>query len=98
MDVEDSVPSSRRRHVTTYKGVGKDGFLNASLPDHQLEKRDDVTQNTKDVEAEWLASISQPRSNDKIDRVSTYVYDSMAGLGSTVYVVDTGANPLHEVI
>lgn len=42
-----------------------------------------------------LRVVSQPHNVTIIDLTDNYKYNSAAGSGITVYVVDTGANPLH---
>lgn len=58
-----------------------------------LQKRDDLVVETGQG---WdLRDISYPpRATFDTD---SYVYDAPAGKGVTVYVVSTGANPLHAV-
>ena len=57
------------------------------MEDRQLVKRDGGLVNAHNVEEE-MAFISQPRGKEL---TNDFVYDSTAGTGQTVYIVDTGA-------
>lgn len=57
-----------------------------------LQERDLLMKRTN---AFWdLAFISQPPNEP---RSSDYIYESPGGTGSTIYIIDSGANPAHIV-
>lgn len=90
-----STSSSRFRPRVTYGNIGEDSTSNTSIPSHFLWRRNDRVDNAN--EQPWLKSISQPKQNEDITQYTTYKYDDKAGVGTTIYVVDTGANPNHVV-
>jgi hypothetical protein len=46
---------------------------------------------------EELRMVSQARGARSLAALPGYVFDSMSGMGITVYVIDTGINPHHPV-
>jgi hypothetical protein len=89
----NSASSSRLRRRVTYRSTEEYSPSNASIPSHHLWRRADKA----DIAADQLKSISQPKNNVRLDDFEKYTYDELAGVGSTVYVIDTGANPNHIV-
>lgn len=82
----------RRRAFT--ESIEEDLPSNSSSSRHSLFKRVDRS----DVAVKQLRIISQPKDNTDIKQYKTYTYDDeAAGKGITVYVIDTGANPKHNV-
>jgi subtilisin family serine protease len=46
---------------------------------------------------EELRQISQARGARSLEALPGYAFDSVSGMGITVYVIDTGINPHHPV-
>jgi subtilisin family serine protease len=46
---------------------------------------------------EELRQISQARGARSLEALPGYAFDSVSGMGITVYVIDTGINPNHPV-
>lgn len=93
-DLDENVTSkSRLRRSFDYKTIREDISSNTSVPSHFMWRRDDRS----DEALAQLKSISQPQENEDVDQYEEYKYDTRAGLDSTVYIIDTGATPNHDV-
>ena len=60
-----------------------------------LWERDGTIQHQTNATTETKV-FSQP-ANTPIDSVTEYTYDSQAGVGATIYILDSGANTAHPV-
>jgi subtilisin family serine protease len=49
------------------------------------------------TQLEELRMISQARGAQRLAALPGYAFDSMGGMGITVYIIDTGINPNHPV-
>ena len=80
------------------EGVGTNGTSwspNCSPENCSLRKRDGTILMQQGARDE-LKIISQARGAS-LSELPGYAYDSMGGQGITVYVIDTGINPYHQV-
>lgn len=75
--------------------LGTAADVNTSAVSHRLRKR---ALRTQDNAPSQLKLLSQPKvDGTDINSFSSYVYDEAAGFGSTIYVIDSGANVAHPV-
>ncbi|KAF8863236.1 hypothetical protein BDZ45DRAFT_137614 [Acephala macrosclerotiorum] len=92
VEEEDRSFTYRRRSGSRFiANIMDKDILNASTANHNLMLR------ASDTPLPQLRVISQPKTDppSDINAFITYVYDDTAGLGTTINIVDSGANPRH---